>query len=469
MPWHNRIVWSSSAAAPPGLPLATRQLGDTLGRRGQATITLVDHNASHLWKPLLHEVAAGRRGRGRARRRLLADGVLASLPLPPGRGHGTRPRAPRVEARRRARRRRRGNAAASATVPYDTLVFCVGSVSNDFGIPGVAERAISLDDAGRCRTVPSPAARGVRARRRARGARRIGDGRDRDHRRGRDRRRARRRNPPLHAARMRATASNTCDPERDIRLTLHRSRTAHPAAAVRDDRRRRDRASGEARRRRCAPASASPRSTPTACIRRAAPCCTPISSSGRRASRRRPGSRELDGLEVNRAHQLVVATTLVDHARSRTSSRWATAPRARGRRAGGGRDPAAARAGRAAAGVAAREEHQARLAGKPLPTLPLHAISDRSSRWASCPRWATLMGRLHRRQPAGAGPDRALDVRVALQAAPGRDPRATCVSRSTRFRGSSGIGSEPRVKLPLSMRGGALAGERATRASPTAA
>jgi len=28
---------------------------------------------------------------------------------------------------------------------YDTLVFCVGSVSNDFGIPGVAERAISLD------------------------------------------------------------------------------------------------------------------------------------------------------------------------------------------------------------------------------------------------------------------------------------------------------------------------------------
>jgi NADH:ubiquinone reductase (H+-translocating) len=33
------------------------------------------------------------------------------------------------------------------TVPYDTLVFCVGSVNNDFGIPGVAERAISLDAA----------------------------------------------------------------------------------------------------------------------------------------------------------------------------------------------------------------------------------------------------------------------------------------------------------------------------------
>jgi NADH dehydrogenase len=30
-------------------------------------------------------------------------------------------------------------------VRYDTLVFCVGSVSNDFGVPGVATHAISLD------------------------------------------------------------------------------------------------------------------------------------------------------------------------------------------------------------------------------------------------------------------------------------------------------------------------------------
>src|SRR5687768_6045361 len=41
-----------------GLELATR-LGDTLGRRGQALITLVDRLRTHLWKPLLHEVAAG--------------------------------------------------------------------------------------------------------------------------------------------------------------------------------------------------------------------------------------------------------------------------------------------------------------------------------------------------------------------------------------------------------------------------
>jgi len=41
-----------------GLELAT-QLGKKLGRGKKAKITLVDRNHSHLWKPLLHEVATG--------------------------------------------------------------------------------------------------------------------------------------------------------------------------------------------------------------------------------------------------------------------------------------------------------------------------------------------------------------------------------------------------------------------------
>src|SRR5258708_13300706 len=41
-----------------GLELATRA-GDRFGRRGRATVTPVDKNETHLWKPLLHEVAAG--------------------------------------------------------------------------------------------------------------------------------------------------------------------------------------------------------------------------------------------------------------------------------------------------------------------------------------------------------------------------------------------------------------------------
>ena len=41
-----------------GLEMAT-QLGHKLGRKKKAKITLVDRNHSHLWKPLLHEVATG--------------------------------------------------------------------------------------------------------------------------------------------------------------------------------------------------------------------------------------------------------------------------------------------------------------------------------------------------------------------------------------------------------------------------
>ena len=41
-----------------GLELATR-LGKKLGKRNLAEIMLIDASASHIWKPLLHEVAAG--------------------------------------------------------------------------------------------------------------------------------------------------------------------------------------------------------------------------------------------------------------------------------------------------------------------------------------------------------------------------------------------------------------------------
>lgn len=41
-----------------GLALATR-LGNSLGKQGQARITLIDKSFSHVWKPMLHCFAAG--------------------------------------------------------------------------------------------------------------------------------------------------------------------------------------------------------------------------------------------------------------------------------------------------------------------------------------------------------------------------------------------------------------------------
>src|SRR4029077_170268 len=52
----HRIVIVGGGAG--GLELATR-LGDKLGHRGQAEVTLIDKARAHLWKPLLHEIAAG--------------------------------------------------------------------------------------------------------------------------------------------------------------------------------------------------------------------------------------------------------------------------------------------------------------------------------------------------------------------------------------------------------------------------
>ncbi|HYK13968.1 MAG TPA: FAD-dependent oxidoreductase, partial [Burkholderiales bacterium] len=52
---HHIVIVGGGAG---GLELATR-LGDTAGRRGHARVTLVDRTRTHLWKPLLHEVAAG--------------------------------------------------------------------------------------------------------------------------------------------------------------------------------------------------------------------------------------------------------------------------------------------------------------------------------------------------------------------------------------------------------------------------
>ncbi|HET7031514.1 MAG TPA: NAD(P)/FAD-dependent oxidoreductase [Casimicrobiaceae bacterium] len=142
-PEPHRIVIVGGGAA--GLPLAVK-LGDILGHKGRATVTLVDRLASHLWKPLLHEVAAGRMDADVHG----VDYVLMAY------WHHFRFRQGAVLGLDRARRVLRLDRVLDEEeteilpqrdVPYDTLIFCVGSVGNDYGTPGVAEHAISLDTA----------------------------------------------------------------------------------------------------------------------------------------------------------------------------------------------------------------------------------------------------------------------------------------------------------------------------------
>jgi len=138
----HRIVIVGGGAG--GLELATR-LGERLGRRKRALITLVDKSRTHLWKPLLHQVAAGSMD--------LNDHELNYLFQ--ARWHYFRFQLGRMDGLDRARKEihlapthdERGREVIPArSIPYDTLVFAVGSTTNDFGTPGAAQHAIALDN-----------------------------------------------------------------------------------------------------------------------------------------------------------------------------------------------------------------------------------------------------------------------------------------------------------------------------------
>jgi NADH:ubiquinone reductase (H+-translocating) len=137
---HHIRVGGGGAA---GLELVTR-LGDTLGRRGTARITLIEKGRTHLWKPLLHAIAAGSMDPGRARAQLPRASAPASLPLSLWRDDGARSQK-EGGVDRRDSRRRRTRITPTRAFRYDTLVIAVGSVTNDFGTLGASQYAVPLE------------------------------------------------------------------------------------------------------------------------------------------------------------------------------------------------------------------------------------------------------------------------------------------------------------------------------------
>ncbi|MEC5341151.1 NAD(P)/FAD-dependent oxidoreductase [Brenneria populi] len=127
-----------------GLELAT-SLGHKLGRKKKAEITLVDRNPSHLWKPLLHEVATGS----------LDDDMDALSYLAHARNHGFLfqlgmltdiNREEQTIQLAEVRDEQGELLVAARKIAYDILVVALGSTSNDFGTPGVKDHCIFLDN-----------------------------------------------------------------------------------------------------------------------------------------------------------------------------------------------------------------------------------------------------------------------------------------------------------------------------------
>ncbi|WP_206995877.1 NAD(P)/FAD-dependent oxidoreductase [Trinickia mobilis] len=141
---HRFIVVGGGAG---GLELATR-LGDRYGKKkngaARALVTLVDRNPTHIWKPLLHEVAAGS-----------MDPFTQELEYAAqARWHGFE-----FQQGELAGLDRKGKKIMLAPVldddgaellperelEYDTLVIAIGSTTHFFGVQGAPEHSIALD------------------------------------------------------------------------------------------------------------------------------------------------------------------------------------------------------------------------------------------------------------------------------------------------------------------------------------
>ena len=108
------------------------------------TVTLVDADAAHVWKPMLHTIAAGTRDLAQQQTTYLAQATYARFAFQPGAMEGLdRARKEIIlstiwapDGREMVPARRIG---------YDKLVIAVGSGANDFGTPGVLEHCYMID------------------------------------------------------------------------------------------------------------------------------------------------------------------------------------------------------------------------------------------------------------------------------------------------------------------------------------
>jgi NADH dehydrogenase len=136
---HKIVIVGGGAA---GLELATT-LGRKLGKNGLADITLIDTATTHIWKPLLHEVAAGTLDESE-QVEYLSQAYRSHFNFRLGKMNGLN------RAKKEVYVRPTLNDEGEVLIPsrifsYDTLVMAIGSVSNTFNIKGVAEHCLFLD------------------------------------------------------------------------------------------------------------------------------------------------------------------------------------------------------------------------------------------------------------------------------------------------------------------------------------
>ncbi len=142
---HRFIVVGGGAG---GLELATR-LGDRFGSNDSKTppkaqITLVDRYPTHIWKPLLHEVAAGSMDPFTQELEYAAQALWHGFEFQQGELIGLN-RARKTITISALRDEEAGEILPERELEYDTLVLAIGSTTHFFGVEGAQQHSIALD------------------------------------------------------------------------------------------------------------------------------------------------------------------------------------------------------------------------------------------------------------------------------------------------------------------------------------
>ncbi|WP_417565320.1 NAD(P)/FAD-dependent oxidoreductase [Marinobacter sp.] len=137
---HHIVVVGGGAG---GLELVT-SLGNKLGKKRKARITLVDSGLTHVWKPLLHEVASGSLDANANEINYRAHARKHHYEFQLGRMSGL-DRAAKKLTIAPFRDEDGAEVVPERHISYDTLVIAVGSTANDFGTPGAQDNCLFLD------------------------------------------------------------------------------------------------------------------------------------------------------------------------------------------------------------------------------------------------------------------------------------------------------------------------------------
>ena len=140
---HRFVVVGGGAG---GLELATR-LGDAFGSRQRtpkATVTLIDRNPTHIWKPLLHEVAAGSMDPFTHQLEYAAQAYWHGFEFQQGALAGI-DRAAHTVTIAAVDDETGREMLPARSIRYDTLVVAIGSTTHFFNVPGAEQHAFALD------------------------------------------------------------------------------------------------------------------------------------------------------------------------------------------------------------------------------------------------------------------------------------------------------------------------------------